>query len=74
MAKIVASCLGLVVVTVIGVAITANIGHYTTQTIPTWLPPIPMAVVAVMLFVLGALAWLRDEKKDDASSGTRAGH
>ena len=74
MAKIVVPCLGFVLVAVIGVVITANIGHYTTETIPTWLPPIPMAVVAVMLFVLGALAWLKDEKKRDAPSGKPADH
>jgi hypothetical protein len=74
LAKIVAPCLGLVVVALVGVVITANIGHYTTATIPAWLPPIPLAVVAIMLFVLGTLAWFRDEKLDDASRGTSAGH
>ena len=72
MAKIVAFCFGLVVVAVVGVVITAHVGHYTTKTIPTWLVPIPFAVVAVMLFVLGALAWLREDRKADGSHGARA--
>ena len=73
MTKIVASCIGLVVIAVIGCVITANIGHYTTQTIPTWLPPIPFAVVAIMLFSLGVIIWLRGEKKDGGSRDTPAG-
>ena len=72
MAKIVAFCLGLVAVAVIGVVITAHVWHYTTNTIRTWLVPIPFAVVAVMLFVLGALAWLGDDRKADGSHGSRA--
>ena len=27
--------------------------------IPLWLPPLPMATVAVVLFVYGALVWIR---------------
>ena len=72
LAKIVLVCLGIVVAAVIGCVITASIGHYTTSTIPTWLPPIPFAVVAVMLFVLGALAWSRGDRKADDAHGTRA--
>ena len=74
MAKTVAACIGIVAAAVIGVVITANVRHYTPETIPTWLPPIPFAIVAVMLFVLGALVWLRGEKKDDAARGKPAGH
>jgi hypothetical protein len=27
--------------------------------IPLWLPPLPMATVALVLFVYGALVWIR---------------
>ena len=38
---------------------------------PIWLPPLPLATVAIVLFVYGALVWLRgneglkDKKHDD---------
>ena len=39
------------------------------EEIPIWLPPLPLATVAVVLFVYGALVWFRGNealpKKDD---------
>lgn len=29
------------------------------QNIPIWLPPLPLATIAVLLFVKGALVWLK---------------
>jgi uncharacterized membrane protein YccC len=29
------------------------------ETIPIWLPPLPLATIAVALFVYGALVWFR---------------
>ena len=29
------------------------------EEIPLWLPPLPMATVAVVLFVYGAIVWIR---------------
>jgi len=29
------------------------------ETIPIWLPPLPIALVATLLFVKGALVWIR---------------
>ena len=73
MAKIVAFSLGILVVAVVGCVIIASVGHYTTKTIPTWLPPIPFAAVAVTLFTLGVLAWLRDDRKEGDTHSDRAG-
>lgn len=30
--------------------------------VPPWLPPIPLATVAVTLFVYGALVWIKGDK------------
>lgn len=41
------------------------------ETIPVWLPPLPLATIAIALFVYGALVWIRGNdvlpkgKKDD---------
>lgn len=42
------------------------------ETIPVWLPPIPLATVALTLFVYGAIVWIRgneglSKKKQDES-------
>ena len=42
------------------------------ETIPVWLPPISLATVAIVLFVYGALVWIRGndalpKKKPDSS-------
>jgi len=29
------------------------------ETIPVWLPPLPLATVALVLFVFGGLVWIR---------------
>ena len=29
------------------------------ETIPLWLPPLPLATIAVLLFVYGAVIWVR---------------
>jgi hypothetical protein len=34
-------------------------GAFDMHTIPVWLPPLPLAIVALALFCLGILAWLR---------------
>jgi hypothetical protein len=45
------------------------------ETIPVWLPPLPLATVALVLFVYGALIWIRgneglpQKKQDDDSHG-----
>jgi hypothetical protein len=45
------------------------------KTIPVWLPPLPLATVALTLFVYGALVWIKGnealpkkkpEEKDDS--------
>jgi len=42
------------------------------ENIPVWLPPLPLATVALVLFVYGALVWVRGNdalpKKDHKSS------
>lgn len=32
------------------------------KTIPVWLPPLPLAIVALTLFVFGVIVWLRADK------------
>jgi hypothetical protein len=32
------------------------------QDIPLWLPPLPLAIIAIMLFVFGGLVWFRADK------------
>lgn len=34
-------------------------GAFDMYNIPVWLPPLPLVIVAVVLFCLGVLAWLR---------------
>jgi uncharacterized membrane protein YccC len=43
------------------------------ETIPVWLPPLPLATIAIVLFVYGALVWKRGneglpQKKHDEHS------
>lgn len=33
------------------------------ETIPIWLPPLPLATIAVALFVYGAIIWFRGNDK-----------
>jgi len=33
------------------------------EEIPLWLPPLPMATVAVVLFIYGAIVWFRGNDK-----------
>jgi len=42
------------------------------QEIPIWLPPLPFAIVAITLFVYGALVWFRGTKQPprDSSENT----
>jgi ABC-type sulfate transport system permease component len=51
--------------------------------IPLWLPPLPLAIVAVTLFVFGAIIWFRadklpppkrSEEHDDQHSVGHSGH
>lgn len=45
------------------------------ETIPVWLPPLPLALIAISLFVYGALVWIRGNdvlpkgKQDEHSDG-----
>jgi len=45
------------------------------ETIPVWLPPLPLATIAIALFVYGALIWIRGNdalpkgKEDDHGDG-----
>ena len=44
------------------------------EEIPVWLPPLPLATVALVLFVYGVLVWIRGneglaDKKPEASRG-----
>jgi hypothetical protein len=32
------------------------------EDIPLWLPPLPLAIIAVTLFVFGAIVWFRADK------------
>jgi len=34
-------------------------GAFAMHIVPVWLPPLPLAIVALALFCLGILAWLR---------------
>jgi len=42
------------------------------ETVPLWLPPLPLATIAIILLVYGALVWVRGEaglpkpKSDDS--------
>jgi hypothetical protein len=43
--------------------------------IPVWLPPLPLAIVAVMLFVFGTVTWLRaDRLPPPRDTGENADH
>ena len=39
------------------------------DTVPLWLPPLPFAVVATLLFVFGILAWVWGDDEDAAAAG-----
>jgi hypothetical protein len=32
--------------------------------VPVWLPPLPLAIVAITLFVFGALVWIRGTRHE----------
>ena len=34
--------------------------------VPVWLPPLPFAIVAITLFVFGALVWIRGTRAERA--------
>ena len=40
--------------------------------VPLWLPPLPFAVVATMLFVFGILAWVWGDDEDAPEASMRA--
>jgi hypothetical protein len=49
------------------------------ETIPLWLPPLPLTIIAVSLLVAGALIWLRADnlppvKRDDDAHGHDGHH
>jgi len=47
------------------------------QAIPVWLPPLPLVIVAVTLFVFGIITWLRADKlapMKDADAHDDHGH
>lgn len=49
----------------------AVIGAPEFTTVPLWLPPLPIAIVAVTLFTFGVLAWVWGTRQqgDDETSG-----
>ena len=42
--------------------IAALLGPSRPQHVPLWLPPLPLAIVAIVLFYFGTLAWLRGRR------------
>lgn len=47
------------------------------KSIPVWLPPLPLAIIAVTLFVFGVVTWLRADKLtplNDADAHDDHGH
>ena len=44
------------------------------EEIPLWLPPLPLAIVAVTLLVSGALIWLRADKLGPPKQSDHAAH
>jgi len=49
--------LGVLLAWMLSYAITPLVTHM--ETIPIWLPPLPLATVALILFVYGGLVWIR---------------
>ncbi len=39
--------------------------------VPVWLPPLPIAIVALTLFVFGALVWIRGTRAERVRDETR---
>ena len=65
---------GITIGVVIAMVLSLFIRPYVTanvEDIPVWLPPLPLATVALVLFVYGALVWfrgnegLKNKKPDD---------
>ena len=47
------------------------------KAIPLWLPPLPIVIIAVTLFVFGVITWLRADKltpSQDADAHDQHGH
>ena len=50
------------------------------HSIPIWIPPLPFALVATLLFVFGTIVWLRADRlpppkpRDDEKHGGEGGH
>jgi len=43
-------------------------------TVPVWLPPLPFAIVAITLFVFGALVWIRGTRAERQQGGRAEDH
>jgi hypothetical protein len=44
------------------------------ETIPIWLPPLPIAIIATLLFVKGALVWIRGNEALPSPKPDEHGH
>ena len=46
------------------------------EEVPVWLPPLPLAIIAITLFIFGALIWPRGPRKERPPHSDRddAGH
>ena len=43
------------------------------EDIPLWLPPLPFAIVAILLLVVGAVIWFRPDSPSDSNSSEDSG-
>lgn len=52
---------GILIGILLAILLSYSLEGYVTgmETIPVWLPPLPLATVAIVLFVYGVLVWLR---------------
>jgi hypothetical protein len=54
---------GIFIGTATVLVITALIGPSRPHQVPAWLPPLPFAVAAAMLFYFGTVAWLLGRRR-----------
>jgi hypothetical protein len=44
------------------------------EEIPVWLPPLPIAIIATLLFIKGALVWIRGNEALPKPEPDKHGH
>jgi hypothetical protein len=64
--------LGIGVGVLLGCVIGATVDAPKLDSIPIWLPPLPFAVVAVVLFFFGIVAWFWGKDRQDGDPQSRS--